>query len=147
MNDLKALYQEVILDHSKKPRNFYAIENPSHQALGHNPLCGDNLKVFVVLDGQGVIEEVSFVGEGCAISKASASLMTEMVKGKSLADFEALYHLFHQVATTDTPIVEEMGKLRVLAGVREYPARVKCATLAWHTLEAALHNREIAQTE
>lgn len=146
MNPLQQLYQDVILDHSKKPRNFHALEPYSHSALGHNPLCGDNLKVFVRLD-KDVIEEVSFVGDGCAISKASASLMTEMARGKTLDEFARLYTDFHHVATTQDPIPEDMGKLKVLAGVRDYPARVKCATLAWHTLDAALHNQTSAKTE
>lgn len=146
MNDLKALYQEVILDHSKKPRNFHALEPCTHSAVGHNPLCGDNLKIFVRLDG-GRIADVSFVGDGCAISKASASLMTEMAKGRTLDEFQALYQQFHYVATTQEPIPADVGKLRVLAGVRDYPARVKCATLAWHTLDAALNNQTHAQTE
>lgn len=146
MNDLSALYQEVILDHSKKPRNFHALEAPTHAATGHNPLCGDNLKVFVRLE-DGVIAELSFVGDGCAISKASASLMTEMAKGKTLQEFQTLYTQFHHVATTQDPIPEDFGKLQVLAGVRDYPSRVKCATLAWHTLDAALHHQDNAKTE
>ncbi|MDO4775882.1 MAG: SUF system NifU family Fe-S cluster assembly protein [Cardiobacteriaceae bacterium] len=146
MNDLKALYQEVILDHSKKPRNFRMIDPCTHSATGHNPLCGDNLKIFVVLENDR-IADVSFVGDGCAISKASASLMTDMAKGKTLEEFTSLYNDFHHVATTQDPIPEAMGKLRVLAGVRDYPARVKCATLAWHTLDAALHNQDHAKTE
>lgn len=146
MNDLKALYQEVILDHSKKPRNFHALEPHSHSAVGHNPLCGDNLKIFVRLEG-GQIADVSFVGDGCAISKASASLMTEMAKGRTLDEFHALYQQFHHVATTHDPIPADFGKLRVLAGVRDYPARVKCATLAWHTLDAALKGEHSAKTE
>lgn len=146
MNDLAHLYQEVILDHSKKPRNFKALDSCTHSATGHNPLCGDNLKIFVQLDGER-IADVSFVGDGCAISKASASLMTEMAKGKTLQEFASLYNDFHHIATTHDPIPESMGKLRVLAGVRDYPARVKCATLAWHTLDAALHHRSQAKTE
>lgn len=146
MNPLSQLYQEVILDHSKKPRNFRAIDPCTHTATGHNPLCGDNLKIFVLLE-DGLIQDVSFVGDGCAISKASASLMTEMAKGKTVEEFAALYNDFHHVATTQDPIPDDMGKLRVLAGVRDYPARVKCATLAWHTLDAALHNQTHAKTE
>lgn len=146
MNDLKALYQEVILDHSKKPRNFHALDPCSHSAAGHNPLCGDNLKIFVRLEGER-ITEVSFVGDGCAISKASASLMTEMAKGKTLSEFKILYEQFHHVATTRDPVPEDFGKLRVLAGVRDYLARVKCATLAWHTLDAALNGKSSAKTE
>lgn len=122
------------------------IEPCTHSATGHNPLCGDNLKIFVVLENDR-ISDVSFVGDGCAISKASASLMTDMAKGKTLEEFTRLYNDFHHVATTQDPIPDSMGKLRVLAGVRDYPARVKCATLAWHTLDAALHNQDHAKTE
>ena len=135
MNDLKTLYQEVILDHSKKPRNFHALEHHSHAATGHNPLCGDNLKVFVRVEN-GIIQDVSFVGDGCAISK-----------GKSIEEFQPLSAQFHQVATTQEPIPADFGKLQVLAGVRDYPSRVKCATLAWHTLDAALHHQDSAKTE
>lgn len=143
---LAALYQEVILDHSKKPRNFQTLEPCSHSAIGHNPLCGDQLKVFARVEA-GRIAALSFVGEGCAISKASASLMTELAKGKTLEEFQQLYADFHQVATTNAPIPEHIGKLKVLAGVREFPARVKCATLAWHTLDAALKEQSSAKTE
>lgn len=146
MNSLKTLYQEVILDHSKKPRHFYALEPCTHEARGHNPLCGDKLKVFARVDGD-IISEVSFVGDGCAISKASASIMTELARGKTLDEFRELYAQFHQIATTQDPIPDDMGKLAVLAGVRDYPSRVKCATLAWHTLDAALNNQESTQTE
>ncbi len=146
MDKLKELYQAVILDHSKKPRNFRVLASCTHSAVGHNPLCGDNLKVFVELDGDNV-SDISFVGDGCAISKASASLMTEMVKGKSLTAFQQLYQNFHQVATTNDEIPGDVGKLKVLAGVREFPQRVKCATLAWHTLDAALKNKTSAKTE
>lgn len=146
MNHLKSLYQEVILDHSKKPRNFGALDAPTHTARGHNPLCGDSLKIFAVLENE-VITQLKFVGEGCAISKASASLMTEMAKGKTLAEFAQLYEAFHHVVTSDEEVSDNMGKLAVLAGVREYPSRVKCATLAWHTLDAAIKQQEIAQTE
>lgn len=146
MNPLSSLYQEVILDHSKKPRHFHALEPCTHEARGHNPLCGDKLKVFARVDGD-TITEVSFIGDGCAISKASASIMTELVRGKTLSEFQALHAQFHQVATTQDPIPDGMGKLAVLAGVRDYPARVKCATLAWHTLDAALNNQDSAKTE
>ncbi|SUO96311.1 Fe-S cluster assembly sulfur transfer protein SufU [Suttonella ornithocola] len=146
MNPLQNLYQEVILDHSKKPRNFHALEPCTHHATGHNPLCGDNLKIFVKVEND-LIADVSFIGDGCAISKASASLMTELAKGKTIAEFEALYQQFHHIATTQDAIPDSVGKLKVLAGVRDYPARVKCATLAWHTLEAALNGNTQAKTE
>ncbi|ABQ14238.1 Fe-S cluster assembly sulfur transfer protein SufU [Dichelobacter nodosus] len=146
MNDLSDLYQELILDHSKNPRNFHALTPCTHSATGHNPLCGDNLKVFVRLN-EGVIADLSFVGDGCAISKASASMMTELAMGKTLEEFQKLYDLFHYIATTQNPIPQEVGKLQALAGVRQYPARVKCATLAWHTLDAALHHKNLVKTE
>ena len=146
MNDLKNLYQEVILDHSKHPRHFHALEPCDHSATGHNPLCGDNLKVYVRMDGDQ-LADISFVGDGCAISKASASLMTDLARGKTVEEFSQLYRDFHHIATTQDPIPDSVGKLKVLAGVREYPSRVKCATLAWHTLDAALHGKNEAKTE
>lgn len=146
MNHLKSLYQEVILDHSKKPRHFHALEPCTHSATGHNPLCGDNLKVYAQVE-DGVIKDLSFVGDGCAISKASASLMTELARGKKLAEFRTMYDEFHQVVTGQDDVPESVGKLAVLVGVRDYPSRVKCATLAWHTLDAALNNQDSVKTE
>jgi nitrogen fixation NifU-like protein len=142
MSDLNELYQEVILDHNRRPRNFRTIEPASHRADGHNPLCGDRLSLYVQVEA-GLISDVAFQGSGCAISKASASLMTDAVKGHSVADAQALFERFHRMVTTppDQP-VENMGKLSVLAGVREFPVRVKCASLAWHTLKAALDKRQ-----
>jgi len=140
MSDLSDLYQEVILDHNRRPRNFGVLADATRIANGHNPLCGDRLKLYVKLDGDR-IENISFEGSGCAISKASASLMTDAIKGRSTGDALALFDRFHEVVTTpvDQSIDEEsVGKLAVLAGVREFPARVKCASLAWHTLKAAL---------
>ena len=147
MSDLSDLYQEVILDHNKRPRNFREIQSPSHQAEGFNPLCGDRLNLYVQVDGD-VITDLAFLGSGCAISKASASLMTDELKGRTLAEARTLFARFHQVVTTppDQP-VEELGKLSVLAGVREFPVRIKCASLAWHTLKAALDREQIASTE
>ena len=147
MSDLTDLYQEVILDHNKRPRNFHALERPSHKAEGYNPLCGDRLNLFVRVDGD-VIAEVGFQGSGCAISKASASLMTDAVKGRTVEEARALFERFHRMVTTppDTA-VEDMGKLSVLSGVREFPVRVKCASLAWHTLKAALERAAITSTE
>ena len=147
MSDLNELYQEVILDHNKRPRNFRTIEGASHHADGYNPLCGDKLSLTVQIDGDQ-IADVAFVGSGCAISKASASLMTDTLKGKSVAEARALFERFHRMVTTppDQP-VEDMGKLSVLAGVREFPVRVKCASLAWHTLKAALERKESTSTE
>ncbi|MBX3685314.1 MAG: SUF system NifU family Fe-S cluster assembly protein [Rhodocyclaceae bacterium] len=134
--NLRELYQEVIFDHNRKPRNFHDMPEADHQADGHNPLCGDQLTVFLRIE-DGRIAEVSFVGHGCAISTASASLMTEAVKGKTVEEVEALFKDFHAMLT-DTPPDRDFGKLAVLGGVREFPARVKCATLAWHTLHNAL---------
>ena len=149
MQELRELYQSMILDHNKKPRNFARPAGANREAHGHNPLCGDKLEVFAELD-QGVLRDVGFQGSGCAISRASASLMTEAVKGKTLAEVERLFEGFHRVVTSDAraPVdVSALGKLEVLAGVREFPMRVKCATLAWHTLRAALHGEESASTE
>ena len=147
MSDLNELYQEVILDHNKRPRNFRTIEGASHHADGYNPLCGDKLSLTVQIDGDQ-IADVAFVGSGCAISKASASLMTDTLKGKSVAEARVLFERFHRMVTTppDQP-VEDMGKLSVLAGVREFPVRVKCASLAWHTLKAALDRGGEVSTE
>lgn len=142
MDDLRELYQEVILDHNKKPRNFRELPDASHHAEGHNPLCGDNVTVYLDLDGD-VIRDISFQGSGCAISKASASMMTSELKGKTLPQAETIFQSFHDLVTGDPTTegdAEDLGKLAVFAGVREYPARVKCASLAWHTLHAALEN-------
>jgi nitrogen fixation NifU-like protein len=147
MADLRELYQEVIFDHYKRPRNFHALPGADCSAEGHNPLCGDRVTVYLKTK-DGVIEEVSFEGSGCAISTASASLMTEVLRGKSLADVEQLFAGFHAMVTdAETAPHPELGKLEVLSGVRAFPARVKCATLAWHTLNAALHQQTSVTTE
>tara|TARA_R110001583_G_scaffold41891_2_gene133188 strand:- start:14508 stop:14960 length:453 start_codon:yes stop_codon:yes gene_type:complete len=135
--DLRDLYQEVIMDHNKKPRNFREMADANHLAHGNNPLCGDTLVVFLKLNGD-VIEDVSFQGSGCAISVSSASMMTEALKGKTLAEAEALYELVHKQMTGEEIDSSSLGKLAVLSGVKEFPARVKCATLSWHTLHAAM---------
>jgi nitrogen fixation protein NifU and related proteins len=136
--ELKDLYRDLILDHNRQPRNFGRLSDPANHAQGHNPLCGDQLTVFVRLDGQRVAD-IRFEGSGCAISTASASLMTEAVKGKDRADIEALYDKVHNLLTRqDAPADASLGKLAALSGVREFPARVKCASLCWHTLNAAL---------
>jgi nitrogen fixation NifU-like protein len=140
MSDLSDLYQEVILDHNRRPRNYGALADADRQAHGHNPLCGDRLTVYLRVDGD-VIRDVQFEGSGCAISKASASLMTEAIKGRSAQDALALFDRMQTMLTTpiDRAVDESsFGKLASLAGVREFPMRVKCATLAWHTLKAAL---------
>jgi nitrogen fixation protein NifU and related proteins len=145
--DLNDLYQEVILDHNKRPRNFRVLERPSHHAEGFNPLCGDRLDLFINVEGDR-IADVGFQGSGCAISKASASLMTDAIKGRSVAEVRDLFERFHRMVTTPPDrSVEDLGKLSVLAGVREFPVRVKCASLAWHTLKAALEREERATTE
>ena len=149
MDDLRSLYQEVILDHNRRPRNFGAIDAPTHHADGHNPLCGDKLSLTLIVK-DGAIENAMFQGSGCAISKASASLMTDAIKGKPVTDAEALFEAFHKMVTTpmdQEPDESAVGKLAVFAGVREFPARVKCASLAWHTLKAALAGAEIISTE
>jgi nitrogen fixation NifU-like protein len=147
MADLRELYQEVIFDHYKKPRNFHKLPGADCCADGHNPLCGDRITVYLKLK-DGLIEDVSFEGTGCAISTASASLMTEVLKGRSMSDAEQLFEGFHSMVTdADADLHPELGKLEVLSGVREFPARVKCATLAWHTLNAALHQQASVTTE
>ncbi len=140
MSDLRELYQEVILDHNKRPRNFRKLEAATRTAEGYNPLCGDHVTVYLQLE-DGVIRDVSFDGSGCAISKASASLMTDSVKGKTAAEAEALFQQVHTMLTgahQSAVDLDGLGKLAVLSGVWEFPARVKCASLAWHTLHAAL---------
>jgi len=147
MSDLQELYQEVILDHNRRPRNFRALDD-ARKGEGYNPLCGDRLTVYLRVD-DGVIKEATFQGSGCAISKASASLMTESVKGKTVAEAEALFERFHRTVTASPGApVEDLGKLSVLAGVRQFPVRVKCATLAWYALRAAAQAREeVVSTE
>ena len=136
--DLKDLYRDVILEHNKRPRNFGRLEPPAHAARGHNPLCGDQLTVYALVDGD-VVRDVRFEGAGCAISVASASLMTEAVKGRTRAEAAHLFELVHDLLTrADAPAPAELGKLAALSGVRDFPARVKCASLSWHTLNAAL---------
>ena len=148
MADLKELYQSVILDHNRSPRNFREIDGTAHHAEGYNPLCGDRLTVYAELDGD-VITDASFVGEGCAISKASASLMTQAVKGKSLNDAREMFRAFQQMVTGKTTPDEAkpvLGKLVLFAGVSQFPVRVKCASLSWHTLNAALEDKPDAVT-
>jgi nitrogen fixation NifU-like protein len=140
MSDLQELYQEVILDHNRRPRNFQVLEGANRTAQGFNPLCGDKITLYLHLEGD-VIRDISFQGSGCAISKASASMMTDSLKGKSRAEAEALFQSFHSLVTEGLAAdvdPAEMGKLAVFSGVSEFPVRVKCASLAWHTLRAAL---------
>jgi nitrogen fixation NifU-like protein len=144
MSDLRELYQEVILDHSRHPRNARRPEGANRHAEGHNPLCGDKIAVYVRIES-GLVADVGFDGNGCAISSASASMMTEALKGKTEAEVEALFEKFHDLVTGKTDperAAGDLGKLAVFSGVREFPIRVKCATLAWHTLRAALDRRE-----
>ncbi len=148
-DELRELYQEVILDHSKNPKNFKELDDASHQSQGHNPLCGDRLTLYLAV-ADGVIQDVGFKGAGCAISTASASMMTEALKGKTEAEVEAIFGAFHDLVTGKVAEADSnvLGKLAVFGGVRDYPVRVKCATLAWHTLRAALAKaKEAVSTE
>ena len=149
MSELSELYQQVILDHNKKPRNFRKLESANHSAEGYNPLCGDHLTVYLDLE-DGAVKEIAFEGSGCAISKAAASMMTQAVKGKSREQAEELFTEFHSMVTGELDEETEensLGNLKIFAGVREFPVRVKCATLPWHTLQAALNNEERTSTE
>jgi nitrogen fixation NifU-like protein len=143
-NELRELYQQVILDHNKSPRNFRKIENPTFWLEGYNPLCGDNVTIYIELGDNNLIKDISFQGSGCAISKASASLMTSMLKGKTVDEAKKLFEKFHHLVTAEVDEkidLEELGKLAVFSGVREFPARVKCASLAWHTMIGALEGK------
>ncbi|MEZ5422345.1 MAG: SUF system NifU family Fe-S cluster assembly protein [Pyrinomonadaceae bacterium] len=149
MSELSELYQEVILEHNKNPRNFREIESPDRTADGNNPLCGDALRVYVKLDGD-TVTDVAFKGSGCAISKASASMMTQFVKGKSREEAEVIFDEFHRMVTGELDAEAEenhLGRLKIFAGVLEFPARVKCASLSWHTLHAALQGEGEVTTE
>ncbi len=143
MSEFSDLYQDQILDHQKNPRNFGELAGANHHADGFNPLCGDKISLNLKVDAKGIIEDIKFKGSGCAISKASASMMTVALKGKKSGEAEKIFHQFHDMVmgkSAKTPA--ELGKLKVFAGVREFPARVKCASLAWHTMEAALHDKQ-----
>jgi nitrogen fixation NifU-like protein len=148
--DLRELYQEVILDHSKRPRNFHGMPGANRKAVGHNPLCGDRATVYLQLEGD-VVKDASFEGAGCSISTASASMMTDALKGRTVAEVLRLFERFHELVTSDpskaAEASAELGKLGVFAGVHEFPMRVKCASLAWHTMRAALEGGEKASTE
>ena len=137
MNELQELYQQVIIDHNHNPRNFHEIEHPSHSAKGHNPLCGDKIDIYLTIE-EDIITEISFVGSGCAISKASSSLMTEALLGKTVSEAQKLFNLVHNMITSGQTNADEIGKLAVLSGVHKFPARVKCAILPWHTMRNAL---------
>ncbi len=149
MSEINELYQEVILDHNKNPRNFREIQNADKQADGNNPLCGDKIKVYATLDGD-IVTDVAFTGSGCAISKASASIMTQTLKGKTVSEAERLFNEFHRMVTGKLDIEtdeHDLGKLRIFAGVLEFPARVKCASLSWNTINAALNDETEVSTE
>jgi nitrogen fixation NifU-like protein len=149
MSELNELYQETILEHNKNPRNFREIEGADKEAGGNNPLCGDALRVYVKMDGD-TVADVAFKGSGCAISKASASMMTQAVRGKSREDADVLFDEFHKMVTGGLDVETEdnhLGRLKIFAGVLEFPARVKCASLSWHTLHAALHDEAEISTE
>ena len=137
MNELQELYQQVIIDHNHNPRNFREIEHPSHSAKGHNPLCGDKIDIYLTIKDD-IIVEVSFMGSGCAISKASSSLMTEVLLGKTVVEAHKIFDSVHDMITSGKTDVEGIGKLAVLSGVHKFPARVKCAILPWHTMKNAI---------
>ena len=150
MDELRELYQEVILDHNRNPRNCRHLGDATCHARGNNPLCGDQVTVYLKIDGQNIVEDAAFEGRGCAISVASASMMTDLVKGKTAAEATALFGRFHRMCTSDEPVSADgtdLEKLQVLSGVRDYPMRVKCATLAWHAMQAALAGDEEVTTE
>jgi nitrogen fixation NifU-like protein len=151
-DDLRDLYQDLILDHGKHPRNFHVLPNANHEALGHNPLCGDKINLYVSVDDRGIIQDIGFQGSGCAISVASASMMTEMLKGKTAEEAAKLFTYLHNSCTgqpSDEAGLDEdaTDRIKALSGVRDYPIRVKCATLAWHTLQAALKDKQKVSTE
>lgn len=144
------LYQQVILEHNKKPRNFGKLEGATHAAEGFNPVCGDHLWVYMKVNSEGVIEDVAFEGSGCAISKASASMMTVALKGKSVTDAEKLFSGMHDLLTgavKDGPEVDALGKLKIFSGIWQYPARVKCAALSWHAMNGAIKSEKSVSTE
>ncbi|KAA3613885.1 MAG: SUF system NifU family Fe-S cluster assembly protein [Calditrichaeota bacterium] len=150
MDELRDLYQEVILDHNKNPKNYFQMDEPTHSAEGHNPLCGDQVEIFLKVENDKIID-ISFQGHGCAISKAASSVMTSILKGKSIAEAKYLFEKYQHLVTADineAVNVDEYGHLAVFAGVREFPMRVKCASLSWHTLLQALENKtEMVTTE
>ena len=149
MSELNELYQETILEHNKNPRNFRAMADADREADGNNPLCGDALRVYVKMDGD-TVTDIAFKGSGCAISKASASMMTQTAKGKTKEEVEAIFDEFHRMVTGGLDVETEenhLGRLKIFAGVLEFPARVKCASLSWHTLNAALHGEDAVTTE
>lgn len=150
MDNIDELYQQVILEHNKKPQNFRKIENASNHAEGYNPLCGDHLQVYLNVDDHNIIQDITFEGDGCAISKASASMMTSSLKGKSVDEAKELFKEFHQLVVGELDPQKDthvLGKLKIFAGIWHFPARVKCASLCWHTMNGALENKESITTE
>ena len=149
-NSRNELYQEVILEHNKKPRNFRRIENPTHVAEGYNPLCGDHVQVYLKVNDQNMIEDISFEGSGCAISTASASMMTAFLKGKTLSDAETIFQQFHKLVIGElNPDRDpnDLGKLAIFSGIWHFPSRVKCASLSWHAMHGALNQQKTVSTE
>jgi nitrogen fixation NifU-like protein len=149
MSELSDLYQQVILDHNKKPRNFRKLEEANRTAEGYNPLCGDQLTVYMQLE-DGMVKDISFEGSGCAISKAAASMMTQSIKGKTKQEAEVLFDEFHRMVTgqlDEESVPNNLGRLTIFSGVRDFPARVKCASLSWHTMHAALSGQDLVSTE
>lgn len=150
MSANQQLYQQVILEHNKKPRNFRKIESPTHYAEGFNPLCGDHFHVYLIVNESGVVDDASFEGHGCAISKASASMMTDTVKGRPLTEVQNLFEEFHKLVIGELdPDKQEhhLGKLKIFSGIWKYPSRVKCAALAWHAINGAINHNETVSTE
>lgn len=155
LDDLRDLYQDVILDHSRSPRNFHRLPHPTGDAEGHNPMCGDVVHVYVSVTPEGIVDDISFEAKGCAISVASASMMTDIAKGKTVDEVTRIFELFHDMCTTDVPPGDQenrapadvVERLNVLAGVRGFPMRVKCATLGWHTMKAAMCGHHHVSTE
>lgn len=150
MSAIDELYQQMIIDHNRKPRNFRAIDSATHTAEGFNPICGDHFHVYLIVDSEGHIEDIAFDGKGCAISKASASMMTQILKGKTEAEARALFDQFHKLATGELkPDNQEhdLGKLAVFSGIWKFPARVKCAVLSWHAMSSALDDVKVVSTE
>ena len=149
-NEMRELYQQMILSHNKNPKNFRVIDAPSHYSEGHNPLCGDNLNLYLIVDDAGIIQDISFQGSGCAISKSAASMMTEALKGKTEEYANELFEQYHLLVTgklDPEKDAHKLGKLTIFSGIWEYPARVKCASLSWHTMKAALDEKKEVSTE
>ncbi len=150
MSNKNELYQQVILEHNKKPRNFRKIDAPTHDADGYNPLCGDHLHIYLIVNNKNIVEDISFDGSGCAISKASASMMTTALKGKKVGEAESLFKEFQKLLSGDLDPEKHdnnLGKLKIFSGIWKYPSRIKCANLSWHAMSAALHKKESSTTE